>query len=207
MPKLIIADDHPIIRTGIKYLLKNYFNDIDIYEAENGSQVIDIIKKPYPAIDMVLMDLNMPSTDSQRTLQTILALSPNTYVLIMSMNKEEIFGPLYIKLGARGYIFKDTGEWEMLKAVDCVLRGDIYIRKEMKHFYDGYNNINNPYQLLSVKEMEILRHLVQGRSVTQICGIMNISITTVSTHKSRILSKLGMNNIMDLKSLTDLYPL
>ncbi len=205
MLKVVVADDHPITRSGTKYLLRDHFSQIQIYEAENGSQVIEHVKKQ--SIDVVLMDLNMPDTDSQGTLQTLLVLSPDTNVLILSMNKEEIFGPLYLKMGARGYISKVLGEQEIPKAIKAVLEGNIYIRREMKEFYEKGQKVENPYQSLTRKEMEVLRHLVKGAPVAAISNAMSITITTVSTHKANIFNKLQLNNLLELKSLIDLYPL
>lgn len=208
MFNILIADDHPIVRTGSKFTLKEHFRQIGIFEARNGDELIAGIKE-HP-IDVVLMDLNMPGTDPQRVLQTILTLKPELRVIIYSMNKEEIFGLMYLKMGAMGYLRKECEETELVNAVQCVLDGNVYIRREMQTFYLGKATMedkNNPFTELTRKELEVLRHLAQGQSLTHICKVMNISSSTAGTHKARILEKLHVANMFELKSLTELYPL
>jgi two-component system invasion response regulator UvrY len=208
MLNLLIADDHPIVRTGTKYTLKEHFEEIQIFEARNGDELIACVKEQ--PINLVLMDLNMPETDPQRVLQTILILKPEISVIIFSMNKEEIFGLMYLKMGAMGYLRKGCEEIELVKAVRCVLDGNVYIKKEMQPFYLGKTTLadkNNPFTELTRKELEVLRHLSRGESIANICKVMNISSSTVGTHKAKILEKLRITNMFELRSITELYPL
>lgn len=208
MFNILIADDHPIVRTGIKYTLREHFKQIRIFEARNGDELVACVKEN--PIDIVLMDLNMPETDPQRVLQTILILKPALGVLIFSMNKEEIFGLMYLKMGAMGYLRKVCEETELVKAIQCVLDGNVYIRREMQPFYLGKTTLedkSNPFADLTRKELEVLRHLAQGESLSHICKVMNISNSTVGTHKAKILEKLRVNNMFELRAVTELYPL
>lgn len=205
MFNVVIADDHSITRSGIKYILKDCFPHSGIYEAENGDEVLNLFKTR--KIDILLMDLNMPNTDPQRLVQTLLVMEPDLKILVISMNKEEIFGPLYLRLGVKGFIPKELGEQELLKAIQAVRDGNLYIRKEMRDFYEGNIKLANPYELLTKKEMEILRHFIKGDSAITISRTMNIGISTVSTHKANIFEKLNISNLLELKSLSDLYPL
>ncbi len=209
MLKILIADDHPIIRVGIKYLLRANFDQVQIHEASNGDEIISLVKETSPEI--VLMDLNMPRTDPQGILQTILTIRPGTGVIIFSMNKEEIFGMMYLNMGAMGYIRKGCEEQEIIRAIKCVAEGNVYISKEMRPYYFGKNSTlstyTHPFAALTRKELEVLRHLSKGESVMNICQVMNIGSTTVATHKAKIFSKLRVNNMFELKSIAELYPL
>lgn len=205
--KIVIADDHAIIRMGVKFLLKENFQNIEIYEASNGNELYEMTKKHDPHI--VLMDLHMPDTDSQATLRNLLLLKPKLNVLVFSVNKEEIYGKLYLKLGASGYIQKDLSPDELMVAIRCVRSGNLYMRKEMKSFYlDSHtNDETSVYASLSKKEMEILHFINRGDSGINIAKMMNLSTSTIGTHKASIFIKLHVNNIVELKEVTTLHPL
>lgn len=205
--KIILADDHAIIRMGVKFLLQKNFPTIEIYEASNGEQLYELTKKHNPTI--VLMDLHMPNTDSQGILRNLLILKPKLNVLVFSVNKEEIYGKIYLKLGASGYIQKDLAPEEILTAIRCVRDGNIYMRKEMKAFYlgNGLDVETSVYSTLSKKEMEILHFIDRGDSGINIAKMMNLSTSTIGTHKANIFIKLHVNNIVELKEVTALHPL
>lgn len=206
MYRTVIADDHPMIRVGVKYSLKEHFDTMQFFEARNGDELLAAVKNN--DVDLVLMDLNMPDTDPQRVLQTILALKPDTRVIIFSMNKEEIFGFMYLQMGAMGYLKKGGETQELIKAVSCVLDGNVYIPREMQQFYlkdKGMPDGNNLFSSLTRKELEVLRHLSKGESVVGISRIMNLSTSTVGTHKAHIFTKLRVSNLLELKTLTEIY--
>lgn len=206
MKKIVLADDHPMTRIGVKFILQENMDQVFVYEVQDGNELIGIIKRE--TIDLVVMDLNMPGTDPQRTLQTMLALKPDLAVIIFSMNKEEIFGLHYLKMGAMGYLRKGADDKEVIKAVNCVLGGNIYIAKEMRPYYlaDANGTLGQtPFDVLSKKELEVLRHLSKGESPVHISRIMDISSSTISTHKANILAKLKIENMVELRSLLELY--
>lgn len=206
MSIILIADDHPMTRWGVKFSFKNHFGlHTVIHEAENGDEVIELCK--LHQFDMVLMDLNMPQTDAQNVVQTLIAMRPAIRILVLTMNKEELFGPLFLKLGAKGFLPKESGEPELLKAASAVMKGEIYLREDMKHFYKGRTERDDPYKNLTKRELEIVRHLANGASIGQVARILNLSSNTISTHKANIFRKLQLNSLVDIKSLTDIYPL
>jgi two-component system invasion response regulator UvrY len=204
--KMVFADDHAVIRAGLKLLFRDN-PSITIFEAANGDELFELVKKESP--DVVLLDINMPNTNSQSLLQVILSIKPEISVLIFSMNKEEIYGKLYLKLGARGYLQKNASSEEVIKAVNCILDGNVYIRKEMQDLYIGGTGSGelSPYSALSKKELEILPFLSNGDSVMNIARNLNLSPSTIGTHKSNIFSKLRIGNVIELKELITLYPL
>ena len=158
------------------------------------------------------MDINMPATDPNGTLHNILIARPNTLVLVFSVNKEEVYGKLYMKAGAMGYIQKDASDLEIISAIKTVLEGKLYMKKEMRSYYLGGEEgklqpSTSPYSVLSKKETEVLEFLQRGDTVVTIARLMNLSPSTVGTHKAKILAKLKMENIFELKDFIRLYPL
>lgn len=202
---IVVADRHPVVRSGIKYIVKTQYPYAHILEAANGDETIVYCKQH--TVALLLMDLNMPDTDSHRMIHTLLAFNPSLKILIHTVDNEEVFGPLYLKMGAKGFVSKKSPEQEMIKAIKIVLDGGIYIHEQMREFYLNNVHRDNPYDTLTPKEKEVLRHLVKGHSATDICRIMNIGATTVSTHKAHIFEKLKIDNLIELKSLADTYPL
>jgi len=208
MASFLIADDHSMIRVGLKFLIKENFLPATVYEAKDGEELVDCIKKQ--DVDIVLMDLNMPSTDPQAILQTVLVLKPGLPVIIFSMNKEEIFGLMYLKIGAMAYLQKDCEKSEIINAIKCVMAGEVYISKEMQAYYHKRKDLlldDSPFSMLTKKELEVLRHLAKGSSVINIGKTMNLSSSTIGTHKANIFEKLKIDNMFELQEMIQLYPL
>lgn len=203
MPDILLVDDHSIVRTGLKLLLLDFLSHVDIDEAHNGdSALIKIKQKDY---DLIVMDVNMPETDSFRTLETILAFKPSTKVIMFSMNAEEVYAKRYLKMGAMGYLRKDAPNHEIEKAITTVLNNKTYVSPELtqKLLSDMQlkSKSDNPFDRLSTREFEIVQHLAQGDSVAEISKKLNVHTSTVGTHKARIFEKLHCHNIIDLTNL------
>ncbi|MDE3183353.1 MAG: response regulator transcription factor [Bacteroidota bacterium] len=203
MPNILLVDDHSIVRTGLKLLIHDFLAHSIIDEAQDGdSALIKIKQKNY---DLVVMDVNMPNTDSFGTLQTILTFNPSIKVIMFSMNAEEVYAKRYLKMGAMGYIRKDAPNNEIEKAITTVLNNKTYVSPELaqKILYDLHskNESENPFDKLSTREFEIVQHLAQGDSVAEISKKLNVHTSTVGTHKARIFEKLHCHNVIDLTNL------
>jgi two-component system invasion response regulator UvrY len=203
MPDILLVDDHSIVRTGLKLLIHDFLPHADIEEADNGGSAVRKIKeKNY---DLVVMDVNMPETDSFGTIENILALKPGTKIIMFSMNAEEVYAKRYLKLGAMGYLRKDAPNNEIEKAINTVLNNKTYVSPELtqKLLLDmkSKNETENPFDKLSAREFEIVQHLAQGDSVAEISKKLNVHTSTVGTHKARIFEKLQCHNIIDLTNL------
>ena len=203
MPNILLVDDHSIVRTGLKLLIQDFLAHATIDEAHDGDSALKKIKqKNY---DLVVMDVNMPNTDSFGTLQTILTISPSLKVIMFSMNAEEVYAKRYLKMGALGYIRKDAPNQEIEKAINTVLDNRTYVSPELsqKLLYDLHSKSEseNPFDKLSTREFEIVQHLVLGDSVAEISKKLNVHTSTVGTHKARIFDKLHCHNIIDLTNL------
>ena len=203
MPDILIVDDHSIVRTGLKLLIQNFLPHCKIEEAHDGNSALDKIKQEN--FDLVIMDVNMPETDSFGTLQTILTFKPETRIIMFSMNAEEVYAKRYLKMGAMGYLRKDSPNEEIERAITTVLNNRTYVSPELteKILSDmqSKQEPENPFDKLSAREFEIVQHLTHGDSVAEISKKLNVHTSTIGTHKARIFEKLHCHNVIDLTNL------
>ncbi|MGN6299264.1 MAG: response regulator [Ginsengibacter sp.] len=207
MPEILLADDHAIVRKGLRLLIQDYIPHSNIDEACDGSSALEKIKqKNY---DLVLMDINMPDTDSFITLETILAIRAELKVLIFSMNSEEVFARRFLRIGAKGYLSKDSSNSEIQKAIEVVLEGKTYISPELSQklvaTIGPKKQPDNPFDKLSSREFEIVQHMAQGNSVSEMAKKLNLHTSTVGTYKGRIFEKLQVQNLVELLHLAKAY--
>jgi len=207
MPEFLLVDDHSIVRTGLKLLVQEFFAHSKIDEAYDGDSAFEKIKNN--DYDLVVMDVNMPNTDSFGTLQTILAFKPSIKVIMFSMNDEDTYAKRYLKMGAMGYLRKDASGDEIIKAVSMVLNNKRYVSQELneKLLTDLQSNhqSENPFDKLSPREFEIVQHLAYGNSVAEISQKLNLHTSTIGTHKARIFEKLACKNIIELNNLAKVH--
>ena len=206
MTNLLIADDHFIIRTGLKLIIENFMSRCRIDEADDGNSAFEKIKKKN--YDLLILDVNMPHTDSFMLVSNILALKPGTKILMFSMNDEEVYARRYLKMGVMGYIKKDEHLEEIKKAIITILNNKKYISPGLNRiFIEDLNSKNseNPFDSLSPREFEIVQHLIRGEPVAEICKKLTLHSSTVGTHKARIFEKLRCSNIIDLNLLAKVH--
>jgi DNA-binding NarL/FixJ family response regulator len=207
MPEILLVDDHSIVRTGMRLVIEDFLPHTKIDEAENGDAAFQKIKNHN--YDLVVMDVNMPQTDSLGTLQTILAFKPSTKIIIFSMNAEEVYAKRYLRMGAMGYLRKDASNDEIKKAITTVLNNKRYISAELNEKLltdlQSKKTSENPFDKLSPREFEIVQHLSQGDSVAEISHKLHLHTSTVGTHKARIFEKLQCHNIIDLTNLAKVH--
>ena len=208
MNKILIADDHEVMRLGLKNCIKSILPHSSIDEVNNGNAAFEKIKQGDYAL--IILDINMHDTDSVGLVSNILSLKPESKILMYSMNPEEVYAKKYLNLGAMGYLGKDNSLDEMKKAINKVLSNKRYVSPSiMEEFTEnllGKKPANqNPFNCLSLRELEITRHLMKGESVSQLCSFLHIHSSTVGTHKQRILKKLHCNNIVNINELASLY--
>jgi two-component system, NarL family, invasion response regulator UvrY len=207
MRELLLVDDHAIIRTGLRLLIQKSFAHFKIDEANDGNAAFEKIKNI--DYDLVVMDVNMPNTDSFGILQTILAFKPSTKIMMFSMNAEDIYAKRYLKMGAMGYLKKEASNEEIIRAITLVLNNKRYISEELneKLLTELQSNCQpeNPFDKLSPREFEIVQHLAHGDSVSEISHKLNLHTSTIGTYKARIFEKLGCHNIIDLNNLAKVH--
>lgn len=199
MIKLLIADDHAIVREGLKQLFA-LCPDVSVAgEAVNGAQVLDALRGG--GIDLVLLDMNMPGVSGVDLITRIRAHHERLPVLVLSMHNEPQIARRALGAGASGYLTKDNDPETLMAAVRKVAAGGRFIDPalaEMMVFEINGEGERPPHEQLSDRELHILRLLVKGRSVNDIADELSISNKTVSTHKARLMQKLGFQNNAEL---------
>jgi two-component system invasion response regulator UvrY len=206
--KFLLVDDHVVVRSGVKILLSQIFNPSEIDEAGDGDTVIELLK--HHQYDLIIMDIQMPKTDTLGLMEYILIKFPDTKVLMFSMSAENIYAKRFLKAGACGFVSKDASLDEITKAINQVLNNKKYIspalasRLAEESFFD---NPRNPFDKLSRREFEIASLLLSGQTLSEIAQSLNLQISTVGTHKGRLFEKLNVSNILELKELATTYNL
>lgn len=207
MPHFLVVDDHAIVRSGLILLIKDFMSHAEIDEAYDGDSAFKKIKQNN--YDLIIMDVNMPNTDSFGLLNSILSFKPSTKIIIFSMNAEDLYAKRYLKMGAMGYLRKDTPGDEIQKAISSVLNNKKYISAELSEILlldlRDKKHLENPFDKLSPREFELVQHLSRGESVAQISQTLNLHKSTVGTHKARIFEKLQCTNVIELNKLAEIH--
>lgn len=208
MPKILIADNHSIVRSGLRLLFKERYAWTQVEEAKNGSAAFgQIIENTY---HLVIMDINMQNTDTFSLLHNIRAVAPDLPIMLFTTLTEYAFAKRYLQLGVKGYVSKQAEDDEILKAVNTLLNGKRYVCADLLEQMAEDNHFAkqpDPFRLLSNRELEIAYHLVRGKSVSHIADALNIHTSTVGTHKARIFDKLKVDNVVVMKDLATYYRL
>lgn len=208
MQKFLLIDDHVVVRSGIKLLIANIYAESEIHEAKDGETALELVKNNQ--YDFVMLDVQMPNTDSFALMESFKANYPALKVLVFSMNSENIYALRYIKAGAKGFISKEAPMDEVRKAIDLVLNGKKYISEEMLFVLAEGNSTSaesNPFNSLSAREFEIVSMLLNGKTISVIAADLKLGISTVGTHKGRIFTKLKVTNLLELQDLANSFNL
>lgn len=208
MKRFLLVDDHVVVRSGIKILLSEMHNPSEIHEAMNGDSAVEKLKEN--KYDLVLLDIQMPNTDTLGLMEYIHITYPDAKVLMFSMSAENIYAKRFMKAGAYGFISKESPLEEITRAINIILNGKKYISETLaeKLAEDSFSGkSSNPFNELSPREFEIVSLLLEGKTVTDISHALNIQTSTVGTHKARLFEKLGVTNILELKEMATTYNL
>jgi two-component system, NarL family, invasion response regulator UvrY len=197
--KFLIADDHSIVRKGIRQILLDEFLNAEITEVGTSNEVLAAVKNA--TWDVVLLDISMPGRNGIETLEQMRREGIKTPVLILSMHPETQYAVRALKAGASGFINKESATEELLLAVHKVLLGRKYISASMAEKLAEAMDEEVPkkaYELLSDREMQVLSLIASGKTVTQIAEEISLGVNTVSTYRKRILEKLSLHNNVEL---------
>jgi DNA-binding NarL/FixJ family response regulator len=199
MLRILIVDDHSIIRKGLRQILLEKYPSADISEAKDAEVVMKmIITNQY---DIIICDLSMPGRSGLDVVEYIKHNFPKTPVLILSIHPEEQYAIRALKAGASGYLSKDAATEELVVAVQRVLQGRKYISASLAEKMVLELDLDNDkpaHDALSNREFEVLKAIAEGKSVSEIAEQWCLSVTTVSTYRTRILSKMSMKSNADL---------
>ena len=202
MIKIILADDHCLVRTGLRRLLDDVENLTVIAEADNGNDAILHVKELNP--DVAILDINMPGLDGIKTTEILRRDYPNLKIIIISMHSNELFPQRLIKAGANAYLTKDSGIQEIAHAITEVMAARNYICTEVAQKLALSNagvTAASPFKSLSKRELEVLGLLIKGLKVADISDKLCLSPKTVSTYRYRLLGKLSVQNDIELAKL------
>lgn len=214
--RIIIADDHQILRQGLKTLLEKEPDMEVVAEAEDGRKTVLLVKELIPHI--VIMDVNMPDLNGIEATRQILTEYPEVKVIALSMHADRRFVINMLKAGAHGYLLKDCAFEELAHAIRLVMANKTYLSPGVAEIVvkDYVHRLPSPTQsafsVLTAREREVLQLMAEGKSTSQIADLLHISVKTVETHRQQIMHKLGIRSVAELtkyairEGLTSLEP-
>lgn len=201
--RILLADDHNIMRRGLRLLLEREPEFCVVGEASDGKQAVEQAEATKP--DVIVLDIAMPNLNGIEATQRITSLLPHTAVIILSMHSDEGYVLRALKAGAKGYLLKDTVEDALIEAIKAVSAGKAFFSPEIsKLLIEDYvqeirrRGIEDSYELLSAREREILQLLAEGKSNKDIATLLNLSLYTVETHRRNIHDKLNLHGLPEL---------
>jgi two-component system, NarL family, invasion response regulator UvrY len=196
--KILLADDHAVVRHGLKQILTDAFKHATYGEARNAQEALDLVWKQ--KWDVVVLDITMPGRSGLDVLREIKKFKPRLPVLVLSMHPENQFAVRVLKTGASGYMTKESAPDELVGAVKKVLAGGRYVSNALAENLAASLSVNQkaPQEKLSDREFQVLRLIASGKMITDIARELSLSVKTISTYRSRVLEKMGMKNNAEL---------
>lgn len=201
--RILLADDHTVMRAGLRILLERQPNLEVVGETENGRQTVELSASLKP--DVLVMDVGMPILNGIEATKQIVDQRPATAVVILSMYSDEAYVMRALKAGARAYLLKDSAAADLISAIDAVSQGKSFFSPKVSRILaEDYVRVLkqrgavDSYELLTSREREILQLLTEGKTNKAVATVLNISLYTVETHRSHILQKLNLHNSAEL---------
>jgi DNA-binding NarL/FixJ family response regulator len=197
--RIVVADDHTIVREGLKQLLSAAPDLSVVGEAQNGREVLERIRAL--EFEVLLLDMSMPGKSGIELIKQVRAEKPRLRVLVLSMHEEQQYAVRAIRAGAAGYLTKDSASAQLVSAIRKVAGGGAFITEPVAQqlALDAMPQTEGPpHSALSDREFQVFRELVSGKTVSDIAAGLNLSVKTVSTHKARIMQKMNMSNPAEL---------
>jgi two-component system, NarL family, invasion response regulator UvrY len=199
MKKVLIIDDHEVVRAGVKKILGEQPGATAFAEAGTASEALELVREQH--WDVALLDLSLGSTSGLEVLKELKQIRPRLPVLILTMHSEEQYARRAFKAGAADYITKDSSRAELFKAINRVIEGGKYVSSALAEKLVTYlaRDTDQPFhEILSDREFEVMNLIASGKTVGEIAGLISLSDKTISTYRSRILEKMGMKTNAEL---------
>jgi two-component system invasion response regulator UvrY len=199
MIRILIADDHSIVRQGLKQIVSESPGMVVAGEAANGQEVLDLVRKR--DFDVAIVDISMPGRGGLEILKDLKAEKPAMKVMVLSMHSEEQYAIRSLRDGASAYLTKASAPDELVEAIRAVAKGKRYITPSVAERMVAYIEVDSErprYELLSDRELQVLVLLGGGKSVGDIAGELSLSVKTISTYRTRILQKMGLETTAQL---------
>jgi len=201
--RIVLADDHTVMRSGLRLLLERQPNLQVVGEAADGRQAVALSETAHP--DVVIMDIAMPNLSGIEATRQIMSKNPKTAIAILSMHSDESYVIRALKAGARAYLLKDSAEADLLAAVRALTEGKSFFSPAIsKILVEDYmrqlesRGAEDTYELLTTREREILQLLAEGKTNKDVANMLNLSLYTVETHRTHILQKLNLHSVPEL---------
>lgn len=201
--RLLLADDHAILRSGLRLVLERHPGLAVAGEATGGREAVDWMERN--AADVVVMDVAMPGLNGVEATAQIVRRHPAARVVILSMHSDETYLLRCLRAGARAYVLKESAEHELIEAIRAVMAGRSYLSPKVKRLMQQEHidhlrraGVDDRYELLSEREREILQRIAEGNSNKEIAGQLFLSVYTVETHRKNILEKLAVRGTAEL---------
>ena len=203
MIRIVLADDHVVMRNGLRLLLERQQGFEVVGEAADGRETVEICEKLKP--DVVVLDIAMPNLNGIEAARQISAKMPDIEIVVLSMHSDESYVLRALKAGARAYLLKDSAEADLITAIRTVNQRKAFFSPAIsKMLVDDYvrrlqqRGVEDSYELLTTREREILQLLAEGKSNKEVATILNLSLYTVETHRGNILQKLNLHSVPEL---------
>ena len=201
--RILLADDHTIIRSGLRLLLEQQPDFKVVAEAADGREAVELVSKEHP--EVAVLDIGMPQLNGSEATQQIVSREPRTNVVILSMHSDEGYVLRALKAGARAYILKNSADADLIRAVRSVSEGKSFFSPVIsKMLLEDYirqirdKEVEDSYDLLTPREREILQLLAEGKANKEVAKILKLSLYTVETHRGNILEKLNLHGVPEL---------
>jgi two-component system, NarL family, response regulator NreC len=196
--RVLLADDHSVVRSGFRMLLSAQPDLEVVGEASNGREAVQLAASLQP--DVIVMDVTMPELNGIEATRRVSQEVPRTRVIALSMHKDAVYVREILRAGARGYLLKDSEDTDLIAAVRAVARGEGYLSPGVSDavLTDYRKHVTDPIDLLSTREREVLQMIAEGRTNKEIATSLNLSVYTVEAHRGRIMEKLNLHSTGEL---------
>jgi two-component system response regulator NreC len=201
--RILLADDHTVMRNGLRLLLERQRNLTVVGEASDGRETVRLAEQLSP--DVVVMDIAMPNLNGIEAARQIMAVNPDIAIVILSMHSDESYVIRALKAGARAYLLKDSAEGDLIASIHAITDGKSFFSPAISRILvEDYmrqleqKHVEDTYELLTAREREILQLLAEGKTNKEAAAMLNLSIYTVETHRTHILQKLNLHNVPEL---------
>ncbi|HWZ31249.1 MAG TPA: response regulator transcription factor [Bryobacteraceae bacterium] len=198
MIKILLADDHALVRQGFKMILSAQPDMEIVGEAGNGREAVELAEKLQP--DLIVMDVTMPELNGIEATRRVTTAAPRARVLALSMHKDAVYVREILRAGARGYLLKDSVDADLLAAVRSVAKGEGYLSPGVSDavLTDYRKHVTDPLDLLTSREREVLQMIAEGKTNKEIATTLNLSVYTIEAHRGRIMEKLNLHSTGEL---------
>ena len=208
--RILIADDHAVVRSGLRALLAADTELEVVGEAVDGSETLRFVETLHP--DLVLLDITMPPESGIKTAQQLKERHPGLFILFLTMHEDEALLHEALETGASGYVIKRADEADIIRAIHTVFRGDIYVHPTMtrallRQSIQSEHRRGESVEKLTSRELDVLRLLVRGNTNRQIADLLGVSVRTVENHRANLMGKLGLVSRVELVNYAEEHKL